>query len=483
MKPALPPLPAAKGGHAAPLGAALALTMTLSIGQAAAQTAPASLPPYQTLRYNEDYRSLIDPSLRTDPWDSLKYIPLGADPDVYLSFGGELRERVELASPPNFGLNHTPPTSYLMHRLLLSADLHLGPSVRGFVQFGEELAAGKHTPLSPTDVDRFDLAQAFIDLRLPLPADAAHDTTLRVGRQELSLGSQRLVSVRESPNVRRSFDGATILGQVANTSFTALLLRPVQPAQGTFDDTSNLQQALWGVYTTTKWPDAPFGTGLDLYYLGFENTHAHYATASGNEVRHSIGARLFGARHGWDWDWEAIGQFGSLSHRSIVAWSVATNTGFVFADRPWTPRVGLKANVASGTTSRQGGTIGSFNALFPKLAYFNEASLLAPSNFYDVNPEITVVPLRDVTVTAGWDFLWRFSNNDAVFANPFAAIPGTATCCGAEIGNQISLDAAWQVDRHLQLSTSFVHFKAGRAIRQVGGRDVNFGQFQAAYKF
>ena len=37
---------------------------------------------------------------------------------------------------------------------------------------------------------------------------SALNPTLRIGRQEMSYGSSRLVSVREGPNVRRSFDGA-----------------------------------------------------------------------------------------------------------------------------------------------------------------------------------------------------------------------------------------------------------------------------------
>jgi hypothetical protein len=44
-------------------------------------------------RFDEDYSYLADPSLRTDPWDPIKYIPLDASGRTYLSLGGEWRER------------------------------------------------------------------------------------------------------------------------------------------------------------------------------------------------------------------------------------------------------------------------------------------------------------------------------------------------------------------------------------------------------
>jgi len=112
---------------------------------------------------------------------------------------------------------------------------------------------------------------------------------------------------------------------------------------------------------------------LDIYYLGFENERAVYAVAAGAERRQSIGARFFGARNGWDWDWEAVGQFGRFAQQDIAAWGVATNTGYTFDVAAYRARVGIKTDVASGSRNPTGSTLGTFNALFPKLPYFNSA--------------------------------------------------------------------------------------------------------------
>ena len=64
--------------------------------------------------------------------------------------------------------------------------------MRAFAQIGDELVADKNKPLGSADLNRGDLNQAFIDIRLPLTESS--DLVTRTGRQEISLGSQRLVS-------------------------------------------------------------------------------------------------------------------------------------------------------------------------------------------------------------------------------------------------------------------------------------------------
>jgi Alginate export len=466
-------------------GASSVLLASALVFTASAQTPSAAgdnPPPYKSLRFDENYLYLQDPARRGDVWDPLKYIPLASDPHTYLSLGGELRERGEYFSAPLFGLRGGGADAYLLHRLLLSGDLHITDDFRAFVQLGNHLEAEKDKPLSQADVDRFDLQQAFIDLHLPFAPDAGIDPTVRAGRQEMAFGSQRLVSVRESPNIRRSFDGFRVFDTIGGARVDAFVTRPVLLKQGFFDDEPNHSQAFWGLYGTVPLPFGP-GDGIDLYYLGLDNETARFGTVSGAEHRQTLGVRLFGAHHGWDWDYEAVGQFGNLAGEDIRAWTVATNTGFTLEDLPWKPRLGMKANIASGDHNPADHTLGTFNPLFPKLNYFNEASIFSPGNFFDFNPEITVKPRPDVTVAIGWDFLWRESTRDAVYVNPFTPLAGTAGVGGKRIGDQVSLEVIWQADRHIQVFGSYVHFNAASAITAIRGRDVDFGMLSVAYKF
>ena len=445
---------------------------------------PSAPPDFKLFRYDEDYRYLADPAAPKDYWDPMKHIVLDREYPIYLSVGGELRERFEYYSAPDFALRGTPPNGYVLQRFLINSDLHVGDNFRAFVQLGSYFAFGKDFAAPPYE-DQLDVQQAFADISLPPVPSAGLTSLLRVGRQEMAFGSQRIIAIRDAPNVRRAFDGFRLHAEMSNPELgnfrvDALAMRPVLNQLGVFNDPSNANQALWGLYAT-----ALFGPslGIDLYYLGYENTRAAFAGSVGQENRQSIGLRLFGTAAGWDWDWEALWQFGSFANRQIQAWTVSSNTGYTFRETPWSPRIGLKADIASGDSTPGGRTVGTFNALFPKLAYFNQAALLAPANVMDLQPSISIQPFRNVVVTLGWDFAWRQTTQDAIYIEPFVAVPGTAGQGSSYIGNQIALDIAWKIDRHILLEASYVHFSAGDTLKAAGGRDVDFVAFAMTYRF
>lgn len=438
-------------------------------------------PAYKLFRYDEDYRYLRDPAKRTDFWDPIKYIPLGGSPVWYLSIGGELRERFEYYSHPNLGLQGQPPNAYLLQRALLHADLHVGDYLRTFVQLGSHLAPWKDAA-APPYLDRLDLQQAFLDLRLPLTQRADNDPVLRVGRQEMAFGSQRLIAIRDAPNVRRNFDGIRLGDTIDGARIDTFVTRPVLQKKDVFDDYSQPTQAFWGVYSTTPLRFVP-GGNLDVYYLGFENKHAVFAAGTGLEQRQTIGARFFGSFAGWDWDWEALGQFGAFAPQDIRAGGVSTDTGYTVDVAGWKVRAGLKADFGSGDNNLHDGTLGTLNPLFPKLAYFNQAAILGPSNVLDLQPSVTIKPTKDISVMLGYDFVWRATTADAIYTGAGTPIARTAGRPGQFTGSQLSLDVAWMLDRHVEVDAGYVHFNAGEALKMAGGHDVDFVYASVTYRF
>lgn len=442
----------------------------------AAANAQSTAPSYKLLRFEEDYRYLSYPARRSDFWDRIKYIGLGDTPDTYLSFGGELRERFEHYSAPTFGVGGRAADGYLLHRLLVSADLHVTDGFRAFVQLGNHLDVDKEEPLSPTDVDRLDLQQAFIDVTL----SSAPGAVVRAGRQELSYGSQRLIAVRDPANLRRSFDGVRLFDTLGSVRLDVFATRPVQLKQGTFDDASNDAQAFWGVYMTA--PQQQRHTAFDLYYLGFSNDQARYGGVPGREHRHTFGTRLFGSNSSWDWNFEVVGQLGSFGAQDIRAWTFASDTGYTLAAMPWAPRIGFKADVASGDQNPSDRTLGTFNPLFPRLGYFSEASLISPNNVIDIQPTLTLRPTEATSLALGWNMLWRQTTSDAIYTGTSTPVPGTAGQGGRSIGNQTSVDVTWEADRHTEIKASYVYFNVGNALRDAGGRDTTFTMISVAYK-
>jgi hypothetical protein len=432
---------------------------------------PAPPPAYAALRFNEDYSYLSDPARRTDPFDALKYLQLRADdPSWYLSVGGELRERVEVISRPDFGFGGSH-DGYLLQRIALHTDFHLGERVRVFVQGISGLMWGEERPAPPPQDDPFDLQYAFVDLVPWLSGEER--LTLRLGRFGMSLGAGRLVATRAAPNIPFKFDGAELLYQRPGWEAIAFLTRPGEERRNGLDMEDD-DTTFWGAYGT-HWFGPGKKTGADLYYLGLKRENSIYASGVETQTRHSIGTRLFGKKSGWDWDTEAVIQLGTYGENDdILAWTGSVDAGYTWAETAWTPRLGAKFDVASGDRDPDDGRQETFDALFFKSGYFNDASLLRPSNIIDIHPTLTVQPTGALQLSTGVDVFWRYSSRDAVYDPPgFIQIPVTDNR-SRYLGTAVDLNLSWRVQRHALLSASYVYFFTDNYIASAGGSGTGF---------
>lgn len=433
------------------------------------------------LRFEDDDRCFGDPEKRNAFPGAMKRIPLDRDEQVFLSLGGEVRQRYEYTRDPLFGADPQDDAGVWLQRYTLHGDLRLGPYLRVFGQFSSALEAGRAGGLSPVDRNELALQNAFVDLNLPLGPEA--DLALRGGRQELQFGSGRLVDVREGPNVRRTFDAARATLELPGWRLDALAARPRLPRPGAFDDEADDDQALWGVYAVGGEDWLPFGA-LDLYYLGFENDAGAFAQGTARERRHSIGARSHGTARGWDWNWEAIYQFGSFGDGGISAWTLASDTGFTFENRPWRPRIALSANIASGDGDPADADLGTFNPLFPRGNYFSEAAVLGPRNFFNLHPFVTVRPTEAWSLTADMNFFWRLDTNDGVYAPAGQLVRGPSGSDERFVGSAFSLTSEYALTENWSFTAIYTHFFAGQFIRETGpSEDIDFFELTLQFKF
>jgi Alginate export len=442
---------------------------------AAPATASTERPGYATFRYDEDWRPLCSPSEeRSTSLDAIKCIRITET--TTLTLGGDLRVRTELVDNPGFGLRFDEDQAVLA-RATVHGDLRIGSSLRAFVQFGFYDQGGRTGGPLPTDVDRGDLMQGFIDVSAPV-ADGR--ITLRVGRQEIGLGSSRIVSVRDGPNIRRAFDGVRSFWSRGSYRIDAFYVRPITIDPGAFDDNATRGERLAGVYATGLVPGIA-ALHIDLYALDSNRDRARFGALTAGERRRTVGVRLSGKSRGFDWDIETAYQWGRFDTRPIAAWTIASNVGHTFAAVPLSPRIGLKADIASG--DRGGQRLGTFDALYPKFPYFSEANLFAPANIIDLHPEIGLTVTPRFKPYAGVDFVWRETVRDAVYTTPLVAIARTTGVGNRFTGTQAIAGFDWQASNRLVIAAQFVHFAPGRTVRDAGGRAVDFLVVSAAYRF
>lgn len=455
--------------------------MTIPIGPALAETGTALQPAsYRLNRADENYSYLRDPSRRTDFWDPVKYVPLNGSGSMYFSLGGEARERYEYFNHPNWGAG-PPGSGYLLQRYFLHGDLHLGEVARFFAQFQSSLENDRKGGPRPTDKDELDVHQLFLDLKYDLGGNDSF--ILRSGRQELSYGSQRIISVREAPNVRQSFDGFLTMLRMGEMKVDGFATKPAQTNLNVFDDGPDNTKALWGMYAVLPFPQLPMAS-VDLYYIGLLRRQARFDQGSARETRHSVGTRLWRTVPPLDYNFEALYQWGSFGNGDIRAWTVASDTGYTLASLPLRPRVGLRADIASGDEDPANKDLQTFNPLFPKGAYFSQASLIGPANFIDLNPCLDLQLTERFTLIFDWDFFWRESTHDGLYNTAVAPVRSGKASDARYIGSMPQAQLYWDIDRHLSFAVIYGHFLAGQFLKETGpGKDVDYVTSWLTYKF
>jgi hypothetical protein len=479
----------------------LALAGTASIASAQS-TAPipepgnppqpsSTLPAYTLIRYDENYAYLHDPSQRTDFFDPIKYIPLGDQPDWYVSLGGQVRDRYEQFNSTTFGAGPQDRDGYNLLRLMANADVHLGPYVRGFVQGLSATEQGREGGPRVTDYDQAELHQGFIDLTLPLGEKI--DFTARGGRQDLLFGAQRLIGPADWLNVPRSFDGFRGTLASPGNDLDLFFVRPVMPARYTWDnDIPKTQFA--GIYDTWHLPGifAESREKLELYALYLRRQNVSFPPeGKGREDRYTLGLRFSGNPRPFDFDVEPDYQFGRFGGKDIHAFSMASELGYTLGELIFAPRAFLGFDIASGDGHPNGQGLSTFNQLFPSAhPFFGYIDAIGRQNIIDVHPGMELALLKNkpyaqkLGLRAEYHQFWRESDHDAVYSASGAVLRAGGSSIATSIGSEADLVLSWQIDRHASFYAGYSHFFAGTFLEQTGAhRDIDFFYAAVTYTF
>ena len=438
---------------------------------------------YHLLREDEDWSFLADPTLRQDFWDPVKYIQLRRNSkDWYLTISGEAREVWEQTGNNYWGQQPFW-NSFFLERYMLGLDAHYGEHFRSFVEFKCGLESFRIGGPRPIDEKKLDFQNAFLDVRT---GGEQNWVTLRVGIQELEYGAGRLIDVREGPNVRLSFIGFRILSKVGSWRIDGFAVRPREDNFGFFDDQPNHQVGFWGVYS---WRPLSRGISIDAYYLGLNRAQATYERGTAPESRESLGGRLWhpiaDRKSGWDFDYEAVWQFGSFGTANIRAWTLSSDNGYTIPTWRLKPRFSVKADISSGDNPKTN-TLGTFNALFPIGNYFGVIADTGPGplNFRDIHPRVLTEWGHGVTLSTDWVFYWRQSLEDGVYSVPAMLIRASGNSSARFVGHRPGVEMRWQATRHLWFQADYGIFYAGKFLKQTEpGRNLNYWALWAGYKF
>ncbi|TRX60562.1 hypothetical protein FNH22_05800 [Fulvivirga sp. M361] len=410
-------------------------------------------------------------SVLGSPYPKVKFIPFGDRSS--LSFGGSYRFQAESFINEQFSREMDQNDVWFLNRFMLHAHLKLGNEFEWFAELNSSTLWSKEN-LSPVDKDELSINQLFLRYHL---TDAWN---ILVGRQNLRLGSGRLMDIREGPNVRLSFDMVQIQFSNNNTSVTSFFAVPVRQNPGVFDnDELNTAEYLAAIYFTQKWTKK-FNT--DLYVLYKNEDNKSWGPGTADDMRVSLGFRHFGEWKGLQYNNEFVYQFGSFSTERISAWTASFNLkkSVSWLNQPIT--LGLKTEAISGDQAAEDRKLNTFDALYPRGAYFGRVARFGPSNLIDVHPSLET-QFGPLTVSLDYVAFWRFSSNDAIY-NPALVIEYPADNTTRFVGHQIGTITGLEMNKHftLELETNVIF--PGGFLSESGLNNTLFhGVVTAEFKF
>jgi hypothetical protein len=440
-------------------------------------------PAFYLARWAEDWSSMRDPAKRTGPFDALKFIPLDGDGDVYLTLSDEQRLRHDTITSP--GLRAGKDTNALLLRNFVGADLHVGENFRAFGQLASGVVLGSN-PGNTSPVQRNDLfvQQLFAEVRGEVAPGI--QAGIRAGRQDFQDGPIQLVSIQENPNIHITFDGVRAYASSAKARAGVFDLHYVTGGPDAFDDPTDHSRRFSGVTGGFVLPTDLFGGSklyLDPFFYRYRNRNQRWGNLLDREERRFYGVRLYGDVGRMNIDINGNYQEGEQGGRDISAYQIFAAQTFALGEGTSAPRLGWRADYASGGGAYGNGTLRSANILFGTAPYFSYGLFLGPSNFFDIAPTFTFSVGKKTRVLAEAAAIWRPSETDAIYNGVGAALAGTQNVRGNSVAQLLRLNAVHSLTPNLSFTLRTEYLKAAKALKRADYADALFLGIWGTFRF
>lgn len=511
---AVPPAPAVEESAGLPATVVSQSTVyaappTPAPAAVAPKPAPPKAPPqpWKPVYFDNDFSYKKDPNHTPIFGEALKDVPLeclfscDVPEETRLSVGGEFRWRfmdeVNRLRPPF----NTPGRSvYDLVRWRNYLDLKHSDWVRVYVEMIDAGIYNNDLSTTGIDANHWDLQNAFIDLKIMERDD--RPVWLRVGRQELLFGSQRLISPLDWANTRRNFQGIRLNSPGVNWDLDAWLTNPVNTAM--VGDGGGIGPTLGVNYLDYRF-DPPnrnitFGGGYATY-KGIKNhiidsylLWAYYDGAFPGGAGFPIGNRFtYGHRwagtfnvddgtRSWLTDVEGGYQFGNNQGQSVQAGFVTAGLGHQWKNVLWEPTLWGFYDYATGDGNPNDNVNNTFFQYYGLVhAYMGLIDNLARQNVSDVNWRLQLKPTQKVNLQVAQHFFQLANTNDKLYTvagQQFSPV----TNQGSQIGTELDLLAVYNVNANLSFEMGYFQFWYGDYIDNVSPRG-NAEQFYVQTTF
>ncbi len=330
--------------------------------------------------------------------------------------------------------------------------------------------------------DPADLHQLWFDI-----GDDNKGLSLKVGRQILSYGDERLLGAFDWNNLSRVWDAAKLHYAADTWWVDAFAGSVVNPINYKFDRSDLLNNAglghdqmLSGIYFSTTALDFQV---TDLYALYL---HQNFTPSDTDFV--TLGTRWKstpGKLGPWDYDAEFAAQTGTLKGKDLATFAGHAEVGYTL-DAPWMPRMGIDYAYASGDSNPADGKVTTFQNLYPtNHLFYSYMDLFAWQNLHDLDFNFKVKPCDTVSFRVDYRMYWLADTADAWYrANGTTMVRPITPSASDFAGSEVDLTLTYTPKKWLSFQLGYSHFFAGNYLKDTGAHsDADFAYSQVTIKF
>lgn len=387
-------------------------------------------------------------------------------------WSGSVRVRAESFSDYDFNSTRADRNSFVVERLRLKGDLPLDNETRFQLVLQDAKLFGEEFPVLGGERN-VDFHEAFVEKKALL---GNRGLSLKVGRQELAYGDERLVGVFGWNNVGRTYDAVRLRLERKKAWHELFVSRIIHDASAPAD------QSLWGLYN-----------GFDLGGKRVLEAYLFRRLDPRATVRldeYTYGVRSKGPLAGdFDYSVEAALQAGERAGLDIDAWAWHSGLGYSLKDRRKT-RLSVEVNAASGDDDPTAGDIKTFDNLFPTNHFlYGMGDFFSWRNMSEFKLALSTDVNRKLRATLDWHLFALQDVRDFWYRAARTPLPASLRdptgLASDDAGSEWDLLLKYQWRKDVGLEAGYARFTPGDN-QQGRGRpsdDANWAYLQTTYTF
>lgn len=410
----------------------------------------------------------------SDAARAVKDRPLGGGWSFTLGGSSQVRGQA-LDNRRDFTFGRNDEDASLLERVRLSAGFEHGDLFKAHVEVQDAWEFWRdHLPGPNANENALDVYQGYIEFGLLKDIADMPALRIRLGRQELSFGTELLFGDRDWFNTGQSFDLARVIWRPEAFEIDFFAGRPVE------QDHLNLDQAsshtnIGGI--NLKFLDAPARHRMEAYayYKGDEKTrfdgeHGSHGPAHLLTVGGLVSAPFFKR---WDYRVEAMGQFGSRGGDKVLAWLETAELGYTIPIGWRSVRLAVKQSLISGDHDPGDGEQETFDPLFADpFEHLGKILAVDGRNINQFGAKLHARVWRSGLIELDYFRFRLLEERDALYQSvngrPLRRDPtGRA---GSDVGQELDLQVTHRFHENLSVSGGVFLFQPGRLFEKSGNR-------------